>query len=54
MILTVVNARFDYHIGSLGDTELAFDGEYDDFTASWYNVVGLSLMLTMLLSVVRA
>lgn len=57
LLLVVINANLDYFVDATGSaTARAFRalpvlaGKYSDFTPAWYNDVGVSLMLTMIIN----
>lgn len=49
MMLTLVNANFDDHVDS-NSLNSWFSGQFTDFNEGWYQIVGVTLIKTMMIS----
>jgi len=50
LVMLMVNWDLESSVGSSIGTEILFAGEYSDFTPDWYQIVGVSIVFTMMLN----
>jgi hypothetical protein len=52
VIMILLNINYDIAtINQNSSVNFLFSGQYDDFTADWYNVIGAIIILTMVFNI---
>jgi hypothetical protein len=48
-VILIVNAKINVHVSELSPV---FSGQFNDFSVSWYSMVGSTLILSMIINIV--